>query len=38
LLSQTVAQARAGGLIPPKPRAAVDAPGYDTDHASRYDA
>lgn len=36
MLSQTIAQAKNRSLIPPKPRAAVDATGYDTDHASRY--
>src|SRR5262249_5200033 len=35
-LTRTVCQARPSGLISPKSRAAIDATGYDTDHASRY--
>jgi transposase len=36
LLDATVARARSCGLIGPKPRAAIDATGYETRHASRY--
>src|SRR5512146_2391709 len=36
LLGQTVAEARARRLIAAKPRAAIDATGYETRHVSRY--
>ncbi len=36
LLGQTVSHAKQRGLIPPKPRGAIDATGYETHHASRY--
>src|SRR5262245_11821039 len=36
LLDRTVAAARARGLIPEKPRAAIDATGFETRHVSRY--
>src|SRR4051812_31001839 len=36
LLGQTVAEARARRLILAKPRAAIDATGYETRHVSRY--
>jgi hypothetical protein len=36
LLTQTARQAQEGGLIAPKPRAALDATGYESRHCSRY--
>src|SRR4051794_31372553 len=36
LLGQTVANARDRGLIPAKPRAAIDATGFEARHVSRY--
>ena len=36
LLGQTVTEARARRLIPARPKAAVDATGYETRHVSRY--
>src|SRR5512135_386658 len=36
LLGPTVAEARSRRLIPAKPRAAIDATGYETRHVSRY--
>src|SRR3954466_11579414 len=36
LLGQTVAEARTRRLIPAKPKAAVDATGFETRHVSRY--
>ena len=36
LLGQTVSHAKQRGLIPPEPRGAIDATGYETHHASRY--
>jgi hypothetical protein len=36
LLGGTVATARARRLIPPKPRAAIDATGFESRYASRY--
>src|SRR5512143_1563424 len=36
LPAQTVGAARDRGLIPEKPRAAIDATGYETRHVSRY--